>query len=63
MELEKGVVPDQALTRDLLALGAEYDHTRDIDTVLYHDSFPVDIRHGAKIGREKLAAWAARRLA
>jgi len=27
--------------------------------VLVHPAFPVDIRHNAKIGREKLAAWAA----
>jgi hypothetical protein len=26
--------------------------------ILYHPSFPVDIRHNAKIFREKLAAWA-----
>ena len=25
-----------------------------------HPKFPVDIRHNAKIGREKLAVWAAR---
>lgn len=29
---------------------------------LHHPGFPVDIRHNAKIGREKLAAWAAQRL-
>ena len=28
--------------------------------VLYPNAFPVDIRHNAKIGREKLAAWAAK---
>jgi hypothetical protein len=31
-------------------------------TVLFHPSFPVDIRHNAKIFREKLAVWAARRV-
>jgi hypothetical protein len=25
---------------------------------LFHKSFPVDIRHNAKIFREKLALWA-----
>ncbi len=30
-------------------------HTRWIQTVLFHPSFPVDIRHNAKIFREKLA--------
>ena len=29
---------------------------------LFHPSFPVDIRHNAKIFREKLAVWASRRL-
>lgn len=33
-----------------------------ITTVLFHPGFPVDVRHNAKIGREKLARWAARRL-
>ncbi len=63
VELEKGGRSDEALTRELLALGAEHEHTREIGTILYHGGFPVDIRHNAKIGREKLALWAARRLA
>ncbi len=62
VELERGVKPNDTLTRDLLALGAEHEQTREIRTVLYHAGFPVDIRHNAKIGREKLAVWAARRL-
>ena len=33
-----------------------------IDAFLRHPKFPVDIRHNAKIGREKLAVWAATRL-
>ena len=36
--------------------------TADIDTFLILPSFPVDIRHNAKIFREKLALWAAKRL-
>jgi uncharacterized protein YhhL (DUF1145 family) len=36
--------------------------TRGLTTFLFHPRFPVDIRHNAKIGREALAAWAARRL-
>jgi acyl-CoA synthetase (AMP-forming)/AMP-acid ligase II len=31
--------------------------------VLFHRSLPVDVRHNAKINREELARWAARRLA
>lgn len=35
--------------------------TETIEDFLFHPSFPVDIRHNAKIFREKLAVWAARR--
>ena len=45
-------------TRELLALGAAHACTRPIQTVLFHPSFPVDIRHNAKIFREQLALWA-----
>jgi olefin beta-lactone synthetase len=50
------------ITRELLKRGAAYPHTRWIQTILFHPSFPVDIRHNAKIFREKLAVWASRRL-
>jgi olefin beta-lactone synthetase len=53
----------ERLHRELLDRGAMHTHTREIATVLFHPSFPVDIRHNAKIFREKLALWAARRLA
>ncbi|MHB8902439.1 MAG: fatty acid CoA ligase family protein [Thermoguttaceae bacterium] len=43
-------------------LAAAHPLTADIDTFLVHPSFPVDIRHNAKIFREKLALWAARQL-
>ncbi len=61
VELEVGHRGDdrQKLTRELLELGAKHAHTKCIDTVLFHDGFPVDIRHNAKINREQLAAWAA----
>ena len=41
---------------------AEFAHCRRISTILFHPSFPVDIRHNSKIFREQLAAWAGRRL-
>ncbi|HEY7307805.1 MAG TPA: fatty acid CoA ligase family protein [Gemmataceae bacterium] len=53
---------DEQLRRELFALGARHPHTRPIQTILFHPSFPVDIRHNAKIFREKLAVWAARQL-
>ena len=49
----------QAIIRQaLLEIGKAHAITKDIATILFHDSFPVDIRHNAKIGREQLAVWA-----
>ncbi|MFO7748567.1 MAG: hypothetical protein R6V54_00595 [Desulfobacteraceae bacterium] len=39
-----------------------HDLTRDIEHILIHPSFPVDIRHNSKIFREKLAVWAGKQL-
>jgi acyl-CoA synthetase (AMP-forming)/AMP-acid ligase II len=50
------------IRRALLERAAMHPHTREIQTILFHPSFPVDIRHSAKIFREKLAVWAARKL-
>ncbi len=44
---------------ELLVLAQAHEITRPIETVLFHEAFPVDVRHNAKIFREKLAAWAA----
>jgi len=63
VELEKGVAQRGALRSELLELGAAHEHTKTIRTILYHPGFPVDIRHNAKISREKLAAWAEKQLA
>lgn len=68
VELQAGKMPrtveeKQRLVAELLRLGAAHAHTRRIQTVLlYPDSFPVDVRHNAKIQREKLAVWAERKL-
>lgn len=48
---------------DLLQIGRNNVATKSIQQILFHRSFPVDIRHNAKIGREKLAEWAAGKLA
>lgn len=57
-----GPMADEMLRSELLSLGEAYPHTKGIRTILFHPAFPVDIRHNAKIFREKLAVWAARRL-
>jgi acyl-CoA synthetase (AMP-forming)/AMP-acid ligase II len=46
----------------LRALAAAQQTLAGIATFLRHPGFPVDIRHNAKIGREKLAVWAAQKL-
>jgi acyl-coenzyme A synthetase/AMP-(fatty) acid ligase len=44
--------------QELLEIAAASKHTRSIKKVLFYPDFPVDVRHNAKIFREKLAAWA-----
>ena len=62
VELEAGAPggSQAAIRAELLELGARHDLTRQIKTILFHPSFPVDVRHNAKIFREKLALWAER---
>lgn len=47
------------LRGELLDLAACHEPTKCIEDVLFHISLPVDIRHNAKIQRERLAEWAA----
>lgn len=53
----------QALCAELLRWSQTFALPCPLHAVLAHPSFPVDIRHNAKIGREQLARWAARELA
>jgi acyl-coenzyme A synthetase/AMP-(fatty) acid ligase len=66
VEPEGGRLPSrsrqEAIRDELLQLARANDLTRSIETILFHRRFPVDVRHNAKINREALAAWAARRL-
>jgi acyl-CoA synthetase (AMP-forming)/AMP-acid ligase II len=50
------------LIKELLKIASGNVLTEQIYTILFHPGFPVDIRHNAKIFREKLALWAARKL-
>jgi len=61
LEPEHRQINPQTLRSELAALAAKFPHTRAITTFLLHPAFPVDIRHNAKIFREKLAVWAAAR--
>ena len=64
VELAHGVDASEWLRieRELRWIASAHAHTSGIDTFLRHPKFPVDIRHNAKIGREKLAVWAAGRV-
>lgn len=46
------------LSEEILRIGSSHLQTSRIDTILFHPSFPVDVRHNSKIFREKLALWA-----
>jgi len=48
---------------EILAMGANHAITSGIHDVLFHPSLPVDVRHNAKIQREKLAVWAEEQVA
>jgi len=62
VELNEGIKPSNRITDELKQLAMANELTRSIETFLVHPAFPVDIRHNAKIFREKLALWAADQL-
>ncbi len=60
----KGDAQNQpGLIAALRDFAAQHELTRPIEQILIHPQFPVDIRHNAKIFREKLAVWAQEQLA
>ncbi len=62
VELKRGIDKREwpRIESELRHLADGLVHTAKVDTFLHYPKlFPVDIRHNAKIGREKLAAWAA----
>jgi acyl-CoA synthetase (AMP-forming)/AMP-acid ligase II len=48
----------EQIVEELRAIGAAHAHTAGIERFRFHPGFPVDIRHNAKIGREKLTLQA-----
>jgi len=52
----------EKLKQELLALAAAHEQTRQVATILFHRSLPVDTRHNVKINREALADWAQTQL-
>ncbi len=64
VELREGVdaMDWERIELKLRHMGEGFVHTAQVQTFLHYPKpFPVDIRHNAKIGREKLAVWAAER--
>ena len=62
LESDQKRVDKKQLTKALLELARSHSMTKNIKHILFHSGFPVDIRHNAKIGREKLAKWAEGKL-
>jgi olefin beta-lactone synthetase len=64
VELEPAAIhfSHELIRAELRRLGSLHEHTRNIGTFLFHPGFPVDVRHNAKIFREKLALWAGKQL-
>jgi acyl-coenzyme A synthetase/AMP-(fatty) acid ligase len=63
IEPERKISIDKVrLEKELLAIAGKHELTKDIKTILFHKSFPVDIRHNSKIFREKLTVWAEKHI-
>jgi acyl-CoA synthetase (AMP-forming)/AMP-acid ligase II len=62
VELHKNTGQDEKLVAELQQIALHNEITHSIKHFLVHHDFPVDIRHNAKIFREKLAEWAAEKL-
>lgn len=54
-----GKADRRLLFDELASLARQHPHTAAIRHFLIHPKFPVDVRHNAKIARERLAQWAA----
>ena len=54
---DSGKRKQKDIKEELLAMGQAYENTKTISHILFHKSFPVDIRHNSKIFREKLAVF------
>lgn len=63
LEPEKNcAVSHKQLLQRARSIALDSPLTKDIKHHLIHEDFPVDIRHNAKIFREKLSVWAAAQL-
>jgi acyl-CoA synthetase (AMP-forming)/AMP-acid ligase II len=58
LEKEHRGADRESLKKELLGMAKKDPLTEEIEDLLFQDAFPVDIRHNAKIFREKQSAWA-----
>jgi len=59
LELKRNVTKAKSeILQEVREIAASSKLTADVQHFLFHPKFPVDIRHNAKIFREKLARWA-----
>ncbi|MEO0661174.1 MAG: fatty acid CoA ligase family protein [Planctomycetota bacterium] len=61
-EYPKGETLTQGFIMQLRDIGRRVPRAADIEHFLFHQAFPVDPRHNAKIHREELKAWAERQV-
>ena len=61
LEPEDSGKDKKGLKKELLALAKANPLSENIETILFHRGFPVDIRHNSKIFREQLAVWAEKK--
>ncbi len=59
IEPEGNIENKKKFIKEMQELAYSHELTKDIQHILIHKSFPVDIRHNSKIFREKLSEWAS----
>ncbi len=62
VELADKNIQHDTLMAELKEIAVSFPHTKSIKYFLVHQEFPTDIRHNAKIFREKLAMWAEEKI-
>lgn len=60
--IDRGVESEAKLFNELQFIAQRHTQTAGIKQFLIHSGFPMDIRHNAKIYREKLAVWAQQQI-
>lgn len=61
-DAKQKTLTDTQLIDAMAKIAGQHPRTQSIRHFLIHPAFPVDVRHNAKIFREKLAVWAEKKL-